>query len=104
MPEPQAPQPPEVDSTKLLGELETENDQLDSRAAAVESSLDTLEQQMHQSGLGLRGDMVASRNNLRTDLAKAKQALDAADTEQARKYLDLAHREVEKLEAFLGRR
>ena len=84
--------------------METESDQLDSRAATVESSLDTLEQQMHHDGMGLRGDMVAARSNMRTDIAKAKQAMDAGDTERARRYLDMAHREVEKLEAFLGRR
>ena len=100
----QVAQPPAVDSKKLLDELETENDQLDSRAAAVESSLDALEQQMHKDGLGLRGDIVASRESLRTDLSKAKQAIDGADADRARKYLDLAHREMEKLETFLGRR
>jgi hypothetical protein len=84
--------------------METEIDQLDSRAASVESSLDTLEQQMHQSGLGLRGDMVAARSNLRTDMTKAHQAIEANDTERTRHYLDMAHHEVEKLEAFLGRR
>jgi hypothetical protein len=52
----------------------------------------------------LRGDIVAARSNLRNDLAKAKQAMDNADTERARHFLDLAHGEVEKLEAFLGRR
>jgi hypothetical protein len=55
-------------------------------------------------GLGLRGDMVAARSNMRCDLAKAKQAMDAGDTERARRFLDMAHREVEKLEAFLGHR
>ncbi|HEX8810610.1 MAG TPA: hypothetical protein VF742_01335, partial [Terracidiphilus sp.] len=89
---------------KLLDDLETESDHLEGRAAAVEGSLDTLEQQMHRDGLGLRGDMVAARSNMRTDLAKAKQAMDSADTDRARHYLDLAHREVEKLEAFLGHR
>ncbi len=102
-PEPPQPQPPAVDP-KLLRDLETENDQLDSRAAAVEGSLDTLEHQMQQSGLGLRGDMVAARNSMRVDLQKAKQAIDNQDTESARQYLDRAHRDVEKLEGFLGRR
>jgi hypothetical protein len=89
---------------KLLDDMEAESDHLDSRAAAVESSLDTLEQQMHNQGLGLRGDMVAARGNMRNDLAKAKQAMDTGDTDRARHFLDLAHREVEKLEAFLGHR
>ncbi len=100
----EAEQQAAMEQKKLLDAMETEVDQLDGRAASVESSLDALEQQMHQSGMGLRGDMVAARANLRTDLAKAKQAMDSADTERARHYLDLAHREVEKLETFLGRR
>ncbi len=98
------PPEPAVDPKKVLDELETENDGLESRAAAVESSLDALEQQMHRDGLGLRGDVVASRASMRNDLSKAKQALDGLDTDRARHYLDLAHHDVEKLETFLGRR
>jgi len=93
-----------LEHKKLLDSMETEIDQLDARAATVESSLDTLEQQMHSSGLGLRGDMVAARSSMRTDMTKAKQAMDAGDTERARHFLDMAHHELEKLEAFLGRR
>jgi serine/threonine-protein kinase len=100
----QAQQQAAWEQARLRDAMETESDQLDSRAATVESSLDTLEQQMHHDGMGLRGDMVAARSNMRTDIAKAKQAMDAGDTERARRYLDMAHREVEKLEAFLGRR
>jgi len=100
----EAQQQAALEQKKLLDAMETEVDQLDGRAASVESSLNALEQQMHQGGVGLRGDMVAARSNMRTDIAKAKQAMDSADTERARHYLDLAHREVEKLEAFLGHR
>ncbi|HVP55780.1 MAG TPA: protein kinase [Candidatus Eisenbacteria bacterium] len=100
----QAEQQAALEHKRLLDTMETELDQLDGRAASVESSLYALEQQMHADGLGLRGDMVAARSNLRTDIAKAKQAIDSGDTERTRHYLDLAHREVEKLEAFLGRR
>ena len=100
----EAQQQASLEHKKLLDALETEVDQLDGRAASVESSLDALEQQMHQGGVGLRGDMVTARSNMRTDIAKAKQAVDSADTERARHYLDLAHREIEKLESFLGRR
>ena len=89
---------------KLLDHLETEVDRLDSRAAAVESSLDALEQQMHQSGFGLRGDIVTSRANLRNQMARAKEALQAFDTDRAQKYLDQANHEIGKLEDFLGRR
>lgn len=41
---------------------------------------------MQPSGLGLRGDMVAARASLHNDLAKAKQAIAAADTDRARRY------------------
>ncbi|MFI5117997.1 MAG: serine/threonine protein kinase [Terriglobales bacterium] len=89
---------------KLLDEMEIEDDHLEGRAAAVESSLDALEQQMRQSGLGLRGDMVSARASMRSDMSKAKQALDGSDTERARRYLDQANAEISKLEGFLGRR
>ena len=102
--ESQAQQQAALEQKRQLDAMETEADQLDSRAESVESSLDALEQQMHRDGMGLRGDMVAARANMRTDLTKAKQAMDSNDTERARHYLDLAHHEVEKLEAFLGRR
>jgi hypothetical protein len=89
---------------KLLDEMEIEDDHLESRAAAVESSLEALESQMHQSGLGLRGDMVSARANMRSDMNKAKQALEGSDTDRARRYLDQANAEISKLEGFLGRR
>jgi hypothetical protein len=100
----QAQQQAALEQKKLLDSMETEVDQLDSRAATAESSIDTLEQQLHRDGLGLRGDVVASRNSMRTDLAKAKQAMEASDSERARRYIDMAHRELEHLETFLGRR
>lgn len=104
-PVPSGPTPEEIAAQKkLMDDMERESDQLDSRAAAVESSVGTLEQQMHQSGLGLRGDIVESRANLRNDMAKAKQALDTMDTDRARKFLDMANREIDKLEGFVGRR
>jgi serine/threonine-protein kinase len=100
----QAQQQALLEQKRMLDALETELDHLDGRAASVESGLTTLEQQMHQDGLGLRGDMVAARGNMRNDIAKAKQAIDSGDTERTRHYLDLATHEVEKLEAFLGHR
>jgi len=100
----QAQQQAALEQKHLLDALETELDQLQGRAATVESSLGTLEQQLHSSGLGLRGDMVAARSNMRNDLDKAAQAVNSGDTERARHYIDVAHREMEKLEAFLGHR
>jgi uncharacterized membrane-anchored protein YhcB (DUF1043 family) len=98
------PTPEEIAAQKkLVDDMEKQADQLDSRAAAVESSLAGLEQSMHQSGLGLRGDIVASRANMRNDLNKAKQALDGMDTDRAQHFMELASHELDKLEAFVGR-
>jgi serine/threonine-protein kinase len=100
----QAQQQAALEQKKLLDALETESDHLNGRAASIDSSLNALEQQMHNGGVGLRGDMVAARSNLHNDLDKAAQALNSGDTERARHFLDLGQREAEKLEAFLGRR
>jgi len=100
----QAQQQAALEQKHLLDSLETELDQLHGRAATVESSLGALEQQLHSSGLGLRGDMVAARSNMRNDLDKAGQAVNSGDTDRARHFIDLANREMEKLEAFLGHR
>jgi uncharacterized membrane-anchored protein YhcB (DUF1043 family) len=98
------PTPEEIAAQKkLVDDMEKQADQLDSRAAAVESSLAGLEQSMHQSGLGLRGDIVASRANMRNDLNKAKQALDGMDTDRAQHFMELASHELDKLDAFVGR-
>ncbi len=104
-PPPPGPSPEEIAAQKkLLDDMENELDHLDSRAAAVESTLSALEQQQRQSGYGLRGDMVAARASMQTDLAKAKDALQSADTDRARRYLNMANSEIQKLEAFAGRR
>jgi serine/threonine-protein kinase len=104
-PTPPGPSPEEIAAQKkLLDDMENELDHLDSRAAAVESTLSALEQAQRQSGYGLRGDMVAARASMQTDLAKAKDALQSADTDRARRYLNMANSEIQKLESFAGRR
>jgi len=64
---PPAPTKPAEDPAKkrLLAELEHQLDQLSSRAAAVNSSLDRLQQQQAAAGYGLRGDMVAKQATCR---------------------------------------
>jgi hypothetical protein len=83
--------------------VEHEADQLSSRAAAVNASLDNLQKQMSAQGLGMRGDMVAAQQQMQTYVAKAQAAVAAQDVQSARRYLDLAEPQVEKLEKFLGR-
>ena len=86
-----------------LEQLEKEVDQLSSRTSAVNDSLDNLRRQQSAQGLGLRGDIASTQESLKTHMAKAQSALQAQDVKSARRYLDLAEPEVEKLEKFLGR-
>ena len=85
-----------------LDELETTIDQISTRAAAVNSSLDRLQQQQAASGYGLRGDMAAKQASLKSNLAKAEEALQNRDPARAKKYADLASADAEALERFLG--
>jgi serine/threonine protein kinase len=86
-----------------LADLDHEVDQLTSHEAAVNASVDNLKRQEEAQGLGLRGDMVAAQEAMKTYTAKAQAALQAQDISGTRKYLDLAEANTEKLEKFLGR-
>ncbi len=86
-----------------LAELDHQADQLSSRETAIGASLDTLQRQQNAQGLQLRGDIVAAQSRMRTYLAKAQEALQAHNLKNARKYLDLAEPDAEKIEKFLGR-
>jgi len=99
----QAPAPPPGPDPKVLRELGDQVDQISSRAAAVNGSLEILQKQQAAQGLGLRGDMVASQQRMQIDIAKAQSALQAQDVDNAQKYLDMATAETEQLEHFLGR-
>jgi eukaryotic-like serine/threonine-protein kinase len=94
---------PAAKNTAELDELEHEVDQLSTRAAAVNSGLDRLQQQQAASGYGLRGDMVAKQASLKNNLAKAQDAVEHGDVERAKKYSSLAQADAEALEHFLGR-
>ena len=98
-----APAPPPGPDPAEVAEVEQQLDQLGSREASLNASLDNLQQQQSSQGLGLRGDMVEARASMTNYLNKAQAAVQAQDVERARKYLRLAEAEVEKLEKFFGR-
>ena len=94
------------DMTAAAAELEQvqhEADQLNSRALAVSQSLAGLRGAQSAQGLGLRGDMVAAEQRMQANISAAQSAMDKQDAAKARKYLDMAAVDVEKLEKFLGR-
>lgn len=85
-----------------MQQVETQLDQMSSRATAVTASLDGLRKQQAAQGLSLRGDMAAAEQRMEANLSKAENALQAHDAAQAKHYMDLAEPDVEKLETFLG--
>ncbi|MGA2075584.1 MAG: protein kinase [Terriglobia bacterium] len=101
----QAAQPPAQDASaaKELEELEDRMTPLEGRAGAVKDSVDHLRQQQESAGYSLRQDMSASASNMQQYMGKAQDALNAKNPQAAKKYMDLAEREVEKLEKFFGR-
>jgi hypothetical protein len=95
--------PAQSNDAAELEELEQTVDQLTSRAAAVNSSLDNLRRQQAAQGFGLRGDISSTEEMMKTHLGRAQAALQNQDAKNAKKYSDMASAEVEKLEQFLGR-
>jgi serine/threonine protein kinase len=86
-----------------LDAIEHEIDQLTSRAAAVNSSLDTLQRQQQAEGYGLRGDIASKQVSMKINLSKAQNAIGQNDAARAKRYADMATADVEALEKFLGR-
>ncbi|MGC2184486.1 MAG: serine/threonine-protein kinase [Terriglobales bacterium] len=94
--------PEAANSSAQLDELEQTVDQLSNRAAAVNSGLDRLQQEQSASGYGLRGDMVERQASLKANLFKAEEAMQHHDAVRAKKYADMAGKDLEVLERFLG--
>jgi serine/threonine-protein kinase len=86
-----------------LDQLEQEIDGLAARATAVNNSLDHLQQEQARQGLGLRGDMAARQQSMKSNLAKAQDALEKGDAARARRFSDQAQKDIDALEQFLGR-
>jgi predicted nucleic acid-binding Zn-ribbon protein len=98
-----APAPAGSSNAAQLDELEHEVDQLSNRAAAVNSSLDRLQQEQGASGYGLRGDMVERQASMKANLFKAEEAMQHRDAARTKKYADRVNADLEVLERFVGR-
>lgn len=94
--------PDTENASAQLDDLEREVDQLSNRAAAVNSGLDRLQQEQSAAGYGLRGDMVERQASMKANLFKAEEAMQHHDAARAKKYVDLAGKDVEVMERFLG--
>ena len=88
---------------QALSGLRSEFALLAGRANSVANSISRMEQQQARQGVGMRGDMAAARDSMDYLLDEAKSALAEGDAESAKRNMDLAVRQIEKLEDFLGR-
>jgi len=90
------------DPAVVLQELREQLVDLSARAGAVRNSLGNLKRSQEASGMSLRGDMAAAESRMNSLMEGANAALSAHDAPSAKKFIDSADREVEKLEKFLG--
>jgi hypothetical protein len=89
-------------NAERLEKLREEGSLLSIRVGTVKSSLDGLRQAQARTGLGLRADMAASEQRMDYLMNEADAALQRGDAAATRRNLDLAEKEVSKLEKFLG--
>jgi len=85
-----------------IEEIEQDVDQTSSRAAAANETLDNMRSHLSSQGLGLRADIASSQELMKVNLEKARQALQNNDAKSARRYLNVAQSQMEKIEKFLG--
>jgi hypothetical protein len=88
---------------KELEELGDRMTPLAGRASAVRDSVEHLRQQQERAGFSLRHDISASLSSMEQYMSKADAALNSRNPAAAKKYMDMAEREIEKLEKFFGR-
>ena len=98
-----APPAPAGPSPEQIREVKDKLMNLSARADAARGGVQALRTQQQAQGLDLRTDIVASMNRMDSNLAEARQSLNARDLSTANEYIGQAEKEVAKLEAFLGR-
>jgi len=86
-----------------LKEVREQLNLLSIRMNTVKSSLDNIRRRQAASGLGLRSDMASSAQRMEYYYSQTETALNRHDADSAKKNLNLAELEVEKLEKFLNK-
>ncbi|MBI1896355.1 MAG: protein kinase [Acidobacteria bacterium] len=97
-----APAQPAADQGKLR-ELREELILLGTRAVSIKGSLQTLQQSQARLGLNINPEISTSRQRMEFYLDEAEAAIRKGEAAGARKMIDSAEKEVERLERFFGR-
>jgi hypothetical protein len=101
--QPQVPTTAPATDTAELSDLRDRMLQMSARVGAVTTSLQGLQRELARSGLSLRSDVVASQQRMNNQLGEAESSLSQSNAASAKKRLDAAERDLEKLENFLGK-
>jgi hypothetical protein len=97
----QAAAPPA--NAAAVAELRERSNLMSVRVGTIRAAFQSLQKQQAASGLSPRSDMVAADQRLGYQLEQAETSMQQGDVAGARKRLDAAERDLEKLESFLGK-
>jgi serine/threonine-protein kinase len=75
---------------------------LNARAAAAKSGVESIRRQQQAQGYDLRGDVLAAMNRLEQEMHAANQALNGNDLATANQSMDSADQDLAVVEKFLG--
>ncbi|HEX3435862.1 MAG TPA: serine/threonine-protein kinase [Pseudacidobacterium sp.] len=96
-PAPTGPSPAEIRETR------DRFSNLEARADAAKSSVQTIRSQQQAQGFDMRGDIVAAMNRMNSSMSEANRALEQNNLQTANEYMDRAEKDLATLESFLGR-
>jgi serine/threonine protein kinase len=102
-PRPQSAIPTPPANAAELTDLRERANLMSVRVGTIRTAFQNLQHQQAASGLTPRSDMVAADQRLEYQLQQAQASLGQGDSANARKRLDAAERDIEKLESFLGK-
>jgi serine/threonine-protein kinase len=100
---PASAQPSTAQPNAAIQELQERMVTLGARASTTKESVENLRRQQQSQGMNLRADIGAALNRMEQYMSRADAALAAHDPDAAARNMDLAEREVDKLDKFLGR-
>ena len=90
-------------AAKLYDEQENRFIHMQSRAAAMKTSYETLKNQQAAAGYSPNQDLTIAVATMEQFMSRADAALSSHDGATAKKYLDMAEPQIEKLERKFGR-
>jgi serine/threonine protein kinase len=95
--------PPRPVNNAALDQVREHANMISIRVSTIRAAFQNFQRQQAAQGLSPRSDMVGADQRLGYQLDQAEAAMQSGDAEGARKRLDAAERDLERLEKFLGK-